>query len=498
MRRVRFRTLGCYPLTAAIESDAATLPEIVAEMFVARTSERQGRLIDHDEAGVDGNEEARGLFLMAAHDSLETEAFAAFLAENEGKGLLRFLTCGSVDDGKSTLIGRLLYDSKRLFEDQLATLKSDSTKLRHDRRRHRFRAPRRRPRRRARAGHHHRRRLPLLRHRPAPLHRRRHARPRAVHAQHGDRRLELRSRRAPRRCAATASSPRPGATPISSRSSASGNVVLAVNKIDLVGFDEERFDDIRERLRRVRRRSSSFEIDRRHPAIARATATTSSTGAPSTPWYRRPDAARASRDGRTSRTASRRRAVPLPGAVGQPARTRFPRLCRHGRRRHASGPATSVVVARTGAGARVARIVTLDGDLAARRRRHQPSRSPSTARSMRAAATSSPRRRTRPEVTDQFAAHLIWMATSQLLPGRPYLLKSATRTVGAAVSELKHRVDIESFKPLAAKTLGAQRHRPRQPVAVRADRLRPLRREPDDRLLHPDRPLHQRDGRGRA
>ncbi|MEJ0097897.1 MAG: sulfate adenylyltransferase subunit CysD [Bauldia sp.] len=51
MKRVRFRTLGCYPLTAAIESDAATVSDIVAEMFVARTSERQGRLIDHDEAG---------------------------------------------------------------------------------------------------------------------------------------------------------------------------------------------------------------------------------------------------------------------------------------------------------------------------------------------------------------------------------------------------------------------------------------------------------------
>ena len=51
MKRVRFRTLGCYPLTAAIESEAATLEEIVAEMFVARTSERQGRLIDHDEVG---------------------------------------------------------------------------------------------------------------------------------------------------------------------------------------------------------------------------------------------------------------------------------------------------------------------------------------------------------------------------------------------------------------------------------------------------------------
>jgi sulfate adenylyltransferase subunit 2 len=51
MRRVRFRTLGCYPLTAAVESDATTLDEIVAEMFVARTSEREGRLIDHDETG---------------------------------------------------------------------------------------------------------------------------------------------------------------------------------------------------------------------------------------------------------------------------------------------------------------------------------------------------------------------------------------------------------------------------------------------------------------
>jgi sulfate adenylyltransferase subunit 2 len=51
MKSVRFRTLGCYPLTAAIESDAITLPEIVQEMFVATTSERQGRLIDHDEAG---------------------------------------------------------------------------------------------------------------------------------------------------------------------------------------------------------------------------------------------------------------------------------------------------------------------------------------------------------------------------------------------------------------------------------------------------------------
>ncbi len=53
----------------------------------------------------------------------------AYLAEQENKDLLRFITCGSVDDGKSTLIGRLLYESKMLFEDQLAALEADSKKL---------------------------------------------------------------------------------------------------------------------------------------------------------------------------------------------------------------------------------------------------------------------------------------------------------------------------------------------------------------------------------
>ena len=48
MRKVRFRTLGCYPLTAAVESEAETLPEVIEEIFRARTSERHGRLIDHD------------------------------------------------------------------------------------------------------------------------------------------------------------------------------------------------------------------------------------------------------------------------------------------------------------------------------------------------------------------------------------------------------------------------------------------------------------------
>jgi bifunctional enzyme CysN/CysC len=52
----------------------------------------------------------------------------AFIEQQQGQDLLRFITCGSVDDGKSTLIGRLLWDSKQLFDDQLATLTSDSKK----------------------------------------------------------------------------------------------------------------------------------------------------------------------------------------------------------------------------------------------------------------------------------------------------------------------------------------------------------------------------------
>lgn len=61
-RRVRFRTLGCYPLTGAIESDADTLPKVIQEMLVARTSERQGRVIDHDESASMEKKKREGYF----------------------------------------------------------------------------------------------------------------------------------------------------------------------------------------------------------------------------------------------------------------------------------------------------------------------------------------------------------------------------------------------------------------------------------------------------
>ena len=61
-RMVRFRTLGCYPLTGAVESEATTLQDIVREMLTARTSERQGRIIDKDEAGSMEKKKREGYF----------------------------------------------------------------------------------------------------------------------------------------------------------------------------------------------------------------------------------------------------------------------------------------------------------------------------------------------------------------------------------------------------------------------------------------------------
>jgi sulfate adenylyltransferase subunit 2 len=61
-RRVRFRTLGCYPLTGAVESEAASVDEIIAEIAAARASERQGRAIDHDSAGSMEKKKQEGYF----------------------------------------------------------------------------------------------------------------------------------------------------------------------------------------------------------------------------------------------------------------------------------------------------------------------------------------------------------------------------------------------------------------------------------------------------
>ena len=62
IKKVRFRTLGCYPLTGAVESQASTLTEIIQEMLLTKTSERQGRVIDHDSAASMEKKKQEGYF----------------------------------------------------------------------------------------------------------------------------------------------------------------------------------------------------------------------------------------------------------------------------------------------------------------------------------------------------------------------------------------------------------------------------------------------------
>ncbi len=194
MRRVRFRTLGCYPLTGAVESDAATFADIIGEMRASRVSERQGRVIDADQSASMETQEAGRLFLMAVEPPRRPRSRRRRTLP--ARRLLRVLTCGSVDDGKSTLIGRLLHECGAVFEDQLAALE---TRLRGAT---------------ARTGENIDFALLLdgleaereqgitidvaYRYFATPtalLHRRRYAGARAIHPQHGDRRFERRCSR---------------------------------------------------------------------------------------------------------------------------------------------------------------------------------------------------------------------------------------------------------------------------------------------------------------
>ncbi|MCX5480948.1 sulfate adenylyltransferase subunit CysN [Kaistia geumhonensis] len=364
------------------------------------------------------------------------------------KSLLRFITCGSVDDGKSTLIGRLLYDSKRLFEDQIAALEKDSRRfgtvgddmdlallvdgLEAEREQgitidvaYRFFATEKR-------------KFIVA---DTPGHEQ-YTRNMATGASTAD-------------LAVLLIDARKGILPQTRRHATIASllgirhVVLAINKIDLVGFDRSVYDAI----------VAAFDADAGNytfssrvaiPISARFGDNVSSQS-PAMPWYRGPT------------LIEHLEGVELAadGAAAKPLRfpvqwVNRPDLSFRGYAGTIAAGAVrcgdEVVVARTGQAARVERIVTHDGDLASAEaeaavtltldREIDVSRGdllvPSDAR---------------PEVADQFAAHLIWMADEPMLPGRPYLMKIGTRIVGAAVTELKHRVEMDTLKPLAAKTL---------------------------------------------
>ena len=115
--------MGCYPLTGAIESEAETLEEIILEILKSTVSERQGRAIDKD-ANASMEQKTRRIFLMNALSEVKS-----FISKQNSLGTLRFITCGSVDDGKSTLLGRLLYEAQLIFDDQIEKLMIDSRKV---------------------------------------------------------------------------------------------------------------------------------------------------------------------------------------------------------------------------------------------------------------------------------------------------------------------------------------------------------------------------------
>ena len=176
-------------------------------------------------------------------ESLIAEDIDAYLASHQNKTLLRFITCGSVDDGKSTLIGRLLYDSKMIFDDQLAALEADSRRVGTQGQAIDFALLVDGAGGGARAGHHHRCRLSLFHYGKTQVHRRRHARARTIHTQHGH-------------GASTADlavilvDARKGVLTQTRRHSylchliGIRNLVLAVNKMDLVGYDQATYDAI--------------------------------------------------------------------------------------------------------------------------------------------------------------------------------------------------------------------------------------------------------------
>jgi len=383
-----------------------------------------------------------------AHGSVEAEAFTRVLAASDEKGLLRFLTCGSVDDGKSTLIGRLLHDSKRLFEDQLATLRAESARfgttgddidfallvdgLAAEREQgitidvaYRYFATERR--------------RFIVADTPGHV---QYTRNMATGASNADLAVLLVDAQN-----GIVTQTRRHAYIVSLLGIR--HVILAVNKIDLVGFDEAAFAAIRDAFAAFAK-PLGFESVAAIPLAARY-GDNVITPSPRTPWYQGPtllghleevDVAppEGAADFRMPVQWVNRPDASFRGYAGTVAAGTVK-------------PGDRVVVARTGQAAAISRIVTMDEDLDGATTGDAVTLTTDVEIDISRGDILAPPDR-RPEVSDQIAAHLIWMADEPMLPSRPYLLKAGARTVGATVTELKHRVDVDSFAPLAAKTLG--------------------------------------------
>ncbi|SED91257.1 sulfate adenylyltransferase subunit CysN [Rhodobacter sp. 24-YEA-8] len=394
---------------------------------------------------------------MSAHDTspayvtdqLIAEDIDAYLEKHQHKTMLRFITCGSVDDGKSTLIGRLLYDSKMIFEDQLASLEYDSKAvgtqggeidfallvdgLAAEREQgitidvaYRFFAT-------------DKRKFIVA---DTPGHEQ-YTRNMVTAASTAD-------------LAVILIDARQGVLTQTRRHSylvnllGIKNVVLAVNKMDLVGYSAERFDEITRDYRAFADKISMAEFQA--IPISGLKGDNIVTRSASTPWYQGPTLIEhletaPVNDSRMQGTPFRmpvqwvnRPNLDFRGFAGQIASG-------------AVAPGDAIRVLPSGKTTTVKAIPSADGDLA------QAVAGQSVTLTfadeidcsrgdviVQADASC--------EVADQFEATLVWMNEGAMLPGRPYLLKVGTQTVTATVTEPKYEVNVNTLEHLASKTLG--------------------------------------------
>ncbi|WP_051134240.1 sulfate adenylyltransferase subunit CysN [Methylocystis sp. ATCC 49242] len=360
---------------------------------------------------------------------------------------LRFLTCGSVDDGKSTLVGRLLYERQLIFDDQLAALEKDSKKhgtvgedidfallvdgLEAEREQgitidvayRYFSTPAR-----------------SFIVADSPGHEQ-YTRNMATGASNADLAILLVDARK-----GLLTQTRRHATIVSLLGVR--HVVLAVNKMDLVGYDPVVFNKIVADFEQVAAALNYQSI----AAIPMSARFGDNVISPSTnmPWYA------------GDCLLAYLETVDVESALGdQPMRMPVQWVNRpHLDFRGFAGSLASgrlnvgdeIVVAASGRSTRVARIVTMDGD-------RTSAEAPDSITVTFADEIDASRgdvlchKQHRPDVVDQFAAHLIWMSDDKLLPGRSYLMKINGRTIASTVTEIKHKLDVDTGAKIAAKTL---------------------------------------------
>ncbi len=382
-------------------------------------------------------------------DALVAQDINAYLEQHQNKELLRFITCGSVDDGKSTLIGRLLYDSKMIFEDQLAALEADSKRvgtqgqeidfallvdgLAAEREQgitidvaYRFFATEKR-------------KFIVA---DTPGHEQ-YTRNMVTGASTAD-------------LAVILIDARKGVLVQTRRHSFLAHligirhIVLAVNKMDLVSYDQAVFERI----------TADYADFARTIGIEDFTAIPISgfkgdniTAAPSanTPWYKGPALIEQLERVEIADVAAQEKPFRLPVQwVNRPNLDfrGFSGLISGGTVR----PGDAVRVVPSGRISSVKSIVTFDGELeetvAGQSVTLTMADEIDCSRGDVIATASNP-----PEASDQFEATIVWMNDEALKPGRAYLMKIGTQLVSATVKEPKYEINVNTMEHLAAKTL---------------------------------------------